>query len=641
THTSSSPTSSSNILKLQIYQKLQKKKRDHCSLSLSLSLSLCSSVHHADAVVVVVLNQKQQQKIFQNILLISFSPSASRIFLVLLNFDSSFFLLLKSPICFHYNCFISHLSPLSSNSVVSITMMMMMKYNYLLLSLAAACHLTTGLSLDGFHLSLDSADLATASMDFGNMAPRVEPAAVFHPTSDHDVAQLVRAAYEGGFTVSARGHGHSINGQAMTGGVVIEMTRVKQLVTSPPGPRVAAEEMHVDVWGGELWIDVLKSCLEYGLAPKSWTDYLYLSVGGTLSNAGISGQAFNHGPQISNVYELDVVTGKGEVKRCSEEENEELFHGVLGGLGQFGIITRARIALEPAPQRVRWIRVLYSNFSTFTRDQEHLISLHGNKFDYVEGFVIVDEGLINNWRSSFFSPSNPVKISSLGTDGGVLYCLEVTKNYHESTLEIDSLMKQLNFIQSSVFTTDLAYVDFLDRVHKAELKLRAKGLWEVPHPWLNLFVPKSRIDDFDKGVFKGILGNNKTSGPILIYPMNKNKWDERSSAVTPEEEEEVFYVVALLRSAVEEGGEESRTLEYLKKQNSEIVRYCDEEGIKVKQYLPHYTTEKEWAKHFGDNKWEMFKEKKMRFDPRRILATGQRIFEPNFTNIEMAAAAAL
>jgi cytokinin dehydrogenase len=32
-------------------------------------------------------------------------------------------------------------------------------------------------------------------------------------------------------------------------------------------------------------------------------------VGGTLSNAGISGQAFHHGPQISNVYELDVVTG--------------------------------------------------------------------------------------------------------------------------------------------------------------------------------------------------------------------------------------------------------------------------------------------------------------------------------------------
>ena len=88
--------------------------------------------------------------------------------------------------------------------------------------------------------------------------------------------------------------------------------------------------------------------------------------------------------------------------------------------------------------------------------------------------------------------------------------------------EVESLLRNLNFIPTSVFTTDTPYADFLDRVHKAELKLRSKNLWEVPHPWLNLFVPKSRIADFDRGVFKGILGN-KTSGPILIYPMNKNK----------------------------------------------------------------------------------------------------------------------
>lgn len=181
--------------------------------------------------------------------------------------------------------------------------------------------------------------------------------------------------------------------------------------------------------------------------------------------------------------------------------------------------------------QVRWIRVLYSNFSTFSKDQEFLISLHGKpaseRFDYVEGFVIVDEGLVNNWRSSFFSSSNPVKISSIKGDGGVLYCLEITKNYDQGNgdsvdEEIQALLRKLSFIETSVFTTDVGYVDFLDRVHKAEVKLRYKGLWDVAHPWLNLFVPKSRIEDFDKGVFKGILGN-KTSGPILIYPMNKNK----------------------------------------------------------------------------------------------------------------------
>lgn len=45
--------------------------------------------------------------------------------------------------------------------------------------------------------------------------------------------------------------------------------------------------------------------------------------------------------------------GKGEVVNCSEKQNSDLFYSVLGGLGQFGIITRARISLEPAPKMVQ------------------------------------------------------------------------------------------------------------------------------------------------------------------------------------------------------------------------------------------------------------------------------------------------
>ncbi|KAI3736956.1 hypothetical protein L2E82_26946 [Cichorium intybus] len=485
-------------------------------------------------------------------------------------------------------------------------------------------------------LSFNRKDIQAASLDFGKMTS-IEPTAVLHPSSTADVAKIIKLSYESahGFVVSARGHGHSINGQSQAAnGVVIQMSGSRG---TPVAPEVSEKLMYVDVWGGELWIDVLKSTLQYGLAPKSWTDYLYLSVGGTLSNAGISGQAFNHGPQISNVHEVDVVTGKGEVVTCAEDKNSELFHAVMGGLGQFGIITRARIALEPSPQRVRWIRVLYSNFSAFTHDQEYLISLHGQpsskKFDYVEGFVIVDEGLINNWRSSFFSPSNPVKISSIAAGGNVLYCLEITKNYYNHSdpesvnQEVDALLKKLNYIPASEFTTDLPYVEFLNRVHKAELKLRSKGLWDVPHPWLNLFVPKSRIADFDQGVFKGILGN-KTSGPILIYPMNKNKWDDETSVVTPNED--MFYLVALLRSALQ-NGEEALTLERLNDENHQILKFCEEQKIGVKQYLPHYTTQQEWMDHYGE-KWSQFYKRKMEFDPRHILATGQRIFETSFTS---------
>ncbi|KAJ1285650.1 hypothetical protein BS78_03G294200 [Paspalum vaginatum] len=493
----------------------------------------------------------------------------------------------------------------------------------------------------GGRLSVDASDVQEASRDFGGLSPRAEPPlAVLRPRGAGDVAGLVRAAYGSarGLRVSARGHGHSISGQAQApGGVVVDMSvhgpggaaRARAL----PAYSAALGGHYVDVWGGELWVDVLNWTLAHGgLAPRSWTDYLYLSVGGTLSNAGISGQAFHHGPQISNVYELDVVTGKGEVVTCSETENPDLFFGALGGLGQFGIITRARIALERAPQRVRWIRALYSNFTEFTADQERLISLGsgGRRFDYVEGFVVAAEGLINNWRSSFFSPQNPVKLSSLKHHSGVLYCLEVTKNYDDDTAgsvdqDVDALLGELNFLPGTVFTTDLPYVDFLDRVHKAELKLRAKGMWEVPHPWLNLFVPASRIADFDRGVFRGVLGGRTAGagGPILIYPMNRHKWDPRTSVVTPDEE--VFYLVAFLRSALP-GAPES--LEALARQNQRILDFCAEAGIAAKQYLPNHKAHHEWAEHFGAARWERFARLKAEFDPRAILATGQGIFRP-------------
>lgn len=78
------------------------------------------------------------------------------------------------------------------------------------------------------------------------------------------------------------------------------------------GVRVSWEAQlgyYADVGGEQLWIDVLHETAAYGLAPLSWTDYLHLTVGGTLSNGGISGQSFLHGPQINNVLELDVITG--------------------------------------------------------------------------------------------------------------------------------------------------------------------------------------------------------------------------------------------------------------------------------------------------------------------------------------------
>lgn len=73
---------------------------------------------------------------------------------------------------------------------------------------------------------------------------------------------------------------------------------------------------------------------------------------------------------------------------CSRDKNSDLFFAALGGLGQFGVITRARLQLEPAPKRVRRVRLAYSDVARFTKDQEFLISNRVSvAFDYVEGQV--------------------------------------------------------------------------------------------------------------------------------------------------------------------------------------------------------------------------------------------------------------
>ena len=87
-------------------------------------------------------------------------------------------------------------------------------------------------------------------------------------------------------------------------------------------------------------------------------------------------------------------------------------------------------------EQVKWIRVLYSDFSAFIRDQEHLISAE-KTFDYIEGFVIINKtGLLNNWRSSF-NPQDPVQANQFQSDGRTLYCLELAKNIN---LEKDDII---------------------------------------------------------------------------------------------------------------------------------------------------------------------------------------------------------
>lgn len=197
---------------------------------------------------------------------------------------------------------------------------------------------------------------------------------------------------------------------------------------------------------------------------------------------------------------------------------------------------------------------------------------------------------------------------------------------------MEALLDQLSFHPGFVFTKDVTFVQFLDRVREEERVLRSAAMWEVPHPWLNLFIPGSRILEFDTGVFKGLLRDANPIGIILMYPMNKDRWDNRMTAMTPTGDEDVFYAVSFLWSALS-----ADDVVQLEKANELVMDLCAKTDIEFKQYLPHHTSQDGWKQHFGA-KWGEIAELKAKYDPHAILSPGQKIFPSRTEDVGIATA---
>lgn len=84
------------------------------------------------------------------------------------------------------------------------------------------------------------------------------------------------------------------------------------------------------------------------------------------------------------------------------------------------------------------------------------------------------------------------------------------------------MVGQLSFVEGLRFEMELSYVEFLLRVKRAEQQAKANGIWDAPHPWLNLFVSKSDISAFNHLVFNRILSHG-IGGPMLVYPLLRLK----------------------------------------------------------------------------------------------------------------------
>src|SRR5262249_39503511 len=116
------------------------------------------------------------------------------------------------------------------------------------------------------------------------------------------------------------------------------------------------------------------------------TDYLELTVGGTLSVGGLGGASHRCGAQVDQALELEVVAGTGEVVTCSLSRERELFEAALAGLGQCGIIARARLRLVPADTKARVFRLLYDTPGAMMHDAGLLVA--EERCSHLAGYLV-------------------------------------------------------------------------------------------------------------------------------------------------------------------------------------------------------------------------------------------------------------
>lgn len=158
------------------------------------------------------------------------------------------------------------------------------------------------------------------------------PALVARCADVADVIAAVNFAREKKLLLAVRGGGHNGPGLGVCeGGLVIDLSRLK-------GIRVDQPSRSVRVEGGCLWGDVDHATHAFRLAVPSG----FLSttgVGGLTLGGGIGYLSRTYGLTIDNLLEVDVVLADGRLVTASTEENADLFWGVRGGGGNFGIVT--------------------------------------------------------------------------------------------------------------------------------------------------------------------------------------------------------------------------------------------------------------------------------------------------------------
>ncbi|MFD7659053.1 FAD-binding oxidoreductase [Actinosynnema sp. NPDC059797] len=173
-----------------------------------------------------------------------------------------------------------------------------------------------------------------------NAAVDRRPAVIARCRGVADVRHALAVAREAGVEVAVRGGGHDVAGNGVCdGGLVLDLSPMKG-VRVDPVRRVARAQ------AGLTWAELDRETQAFGLA----------TTGGQCSGTGVAGVTLGggmgwlmrrHGLTVDNLLSVDVVTPDGRLLTASEHENGELFWGLRGGGGNFGVVTEFEFRLHP------------------------------------------------------------------------------------------------------------------------------------------------------------------------------------------------------------------------------------------------------------------------------------------------------
>ncbi|MCX4696544.1 D-arabinono-1,4-lactone oxidase [Streptomyces sp. NBC_01408] len=166
------------------------------------------------------------------------------------------------------------------------------------------------------------------------------PARTVTPRSVGELQEAVRRAAEQGLRVKAVGTGHSFTAAAATDGVLVHpqaLSGIREIDRAAGTVTVAA---------GTVLRDLNLALAAEGLSLTNMGDIMEQTVAGATST-GTHGTGRDSASIAAQIRGLELVTADGQVLRCSEKENPEVFAAARIGIGALGIVTSLTFAVEP------------------------------------------------------------------------------------------------------------------------------------------------------------------------------------------------------------------------------------------------------------------------------------------------------